>query len=116
MVSRSRLPLSTQTLTFCGALLRAHRKKIGSRWRCQSIGRIVLLAFAVLRHDQRLRRGPGYGQGLLGHRGQGLGRSHRGALRWRRYAERGGIPHRGPRRGRVGNREGRGSVRARRYR
>jgi hypothetical protein len=55
MVYSSRLPLSTQTLTFCGDLLRAHRTKIGSRWRCRSIGRIVLLVFAVLRHDQRLR-------------------------------------------------------------
>lgn len=55
MVYSSRLPLSTRTLTFCGDLLRAHRTKIGSRWRCRSIGRIVLLVFAVLRHDQRLR-------------------------------------------------------------
>lgn len=55
MVYQCRLPLSTRTLTFCADLLRAHRKKIGSRWRCRSAGRIVVLVFAVLRHDQRLR-------------------------------------------------------------
>ncbi|MBS2966365.1 hypothetical protein KGA66_25200 [Actinocrinis puniceicyclus] len=55
MVYQCRLPLSTRTLTFCADLLRSHRKKIGSRWRCRSAGRIVVLVFAVLRHDQRLR-------------------------------------------------------------
>ncbi|WP_258308642.1 transposase family protein [Streptomyces sp. NWU339] len=35
-------------------LVRAHLKKIGSRWRKLPPGRIALIVLAVLRHDQRL--------------------------------------------------------------
>ena len=48
------LPLSRQTLTFVAGLLRAHLKKIGSRWRKLPPGRIALIVLATLRHDHRL--------------------------------------------------------------
>jgi hypothetical protein len=48
------LPLSRQTLTFTAGLLRAHLKKIGSRWRKLPPGKIALIVLATLRHDHRL--------------------------------------------------------------
>ena len=48
------LPLSRQTLAFVADLLRAHLKKIGSRWRKLPPGRIALIVLATLRHDHRL--------------------------------------------------------------
>ena len=48
------LPLSRQTLTFVADLLRAHLKKIGSRWRKLPPGKIALIVLATLRHDHRL--------------------------------------------------------------
>lgn len=48
------LPLSRQTLTFLAGLLRAHLKKIGSRWRKLPPGKIALIVLAALRHDHRL--------------------------------------------------------------
>jgi hypothetical protein len=48
------LPLSRQTLTSVAGLLRAHLKKIGSRWRKLPPGRIALIVLATLRHDHRL--------------------------------------------------------------
>ncbi len=48
------LPLSRQTLTFVAGLLRAHLKKIGSRWRKLPPGKIALIVLATLRHDHRL--------------------------------------------------------------
>jgi DDE superfamily endonuclease len=48
------LPLSRQTLTFVADQLRAHLKKIGSRWRKLPPGRIALIVLATLRHDHRL--------------------------------------------------------------
>ena len=54
LVYQSRLSLSTATLNFVAGLLRGHLKKIGSRWRKLSPGRIATIVLAVLRHDQRL--------------------------------------------------------------
>ena len=53
------LPLSRQTLTFTADLLRAHLKKIGSRWRKLPPGEIALIVLATLRHDHRLAGGNG---------------------------------------------------------
>jgi hypothetical protein len=54
VVYQSSLTLSTATLAFLGDLLRGHLKKIRSRWRKLSAGRIAAVVLAVLRHDQRL--------------------------------------------------------------
>ena len=54
LVYQCSLPLSRQTLTFVAGLLRAHLKKIGSRWRKLPPGRIALIVLATLRHDHRL--------------------------------------------------------------
>src|SRR5438105_15486894 len=54
LVYQCALPLSRQTLTFVAGLLRAHLKKIGSRWRKLPPGRIALIVLATLRHDHRL--------------------------------------------------------------
>lgn len=53
-VYQCRLPLSSKTITFVADLLRAHLKRIASRWRKLPPGRIAVLVLAVLRHDQRL--------------------------------------------------------------
>jgi hypothetical protein len=54
LVYQCALPLSRQTLTFIADLLRAHLKKIGSRWRKLPPGKIALIVLATLRHDHRL--------------------------------------------------------------
>jgi hypothetical protein len=54
IVYQCALPLSRQTLTFVAGLLRAHLKKIGSRWRKLPPGKIALIVLATLRHDHRL--------------------------------------------------------------
>jgi len=54
IVYQCALPLSRQTLTFTADLLRAHLKKIGSRWRKLPPGKIALIVLATLRHDHRL--------------------------------------------------------------
>ena len=54
IVYQCALPLSRQTLTFVADLLRAHLKKIGSRWRKLPPGKIALIVLAALRHDHRL--------------------------------------------------------------
>jgi hypothetical protein len=54
LVYQCALPLSRQMLSFLADLLRAHLKKIGSRWRKLPPGRIALIVLATLRHDQRL--------------------------------------------------------------
>ena len=54
LVYQYALPLSRQRLTFLADLLRAHLKKIGSRWRKLPPGKIALIVLATLRHDQRL--------------------------------------------------------------
>lgn len=54
LVYQCALPLSHQTLTFVSGLLRAHLKKIGSRWRKLPPGKIALIVLATLRHDHRL--------------------------------------------------------------
>jgi DDE superfamily endonuclease len=54
LVYQCALPLSRQTLTFVADLLRAHLKKIGSRWRKLPPGKIALVVLATLRHDHRL--------------------------------------------------------------
>jgi hypothetical protein len=54
LVHQCALPLSRQTLTFVAGLLRAHLKKIGSRWRKLPPGKIALIVLATLRHDHRL--------------------------------------------------------------
>ncbi|MFE9453393.1 transposase family protein [Streptomyces sp. NPDC006739] len=53
-VYQVRLPLSTATISTVTHLIRAHLKKIGSRWRKLPAGRIAVIVLAVLRHDQRL--------------------------------------------------------------
>jgi hypothetical protein len=53
-VYQCRLPLSSKTVRFVADLLRAHLKKIGSRWRKLPPGKIAVIVLAVLRHDQRL--------------------------------------------------------------
>ena len=53
-VYQCRLPLSSKTIRFVAETLRAHLKKIGSRWRKLSPGKIAVIVLAVLRHDQRL--------------------------------------------------------------
>jgi DDE superfamily endonuclease len=54
LVYQCALPLSCQTLAFVADQLRAHLKKIGSRWRKLPPGRIALIVLATLRHDHRL--------------------------------------------------------------
>jgi hypothetical protein len=54
LVYQCALPLSRQTLTFVAGLLRAHLKKIGSRWRKLPPGKIALIVLATLRRDHRL--------------------------------------------------------------
>ena len=54
LVYQCALPLSRQTLAFVADQLRAHLKKIGSRWRKLPPGRIALIVLATLRHDHRL--------------------------------------------------------------
>ena len=53
-VYQCRLPLSSKTIRFVAETLRAHLKKIGSRWRKLPPGKIAVIVLAVLRHDQRL--------------------------------------------------------------
>jgi hypothetical protein len=53
-VYQCRLPLSSTTIRFVADLLRAHLRKIGSRWRKLPPGKIAVIVLAVLRHDQRL--------------------------------------------------------------
>ena len=54
LVYQCALPLSRQTLPFAADLLRAHLKKIGSRWRKLRPRKIALIVLATLRHDHRL--------------------------------------------------------------
>jgi hypothetical protein len=54
LVYQCRLSLSTATLRFLTGLLRAHLKRIKSRWRVLPSGRIAVIVLAALRHDQRL--------------------------------------------------------------
>jgi hypothetical protein len=53
LVYNARLPLSSATLNWLSCLIRGHLKKIGSRWRALSAGRIAGIVLAVLRCDQR---------------------------------------------------------------
>ncbi len=54
LVYQCRLPLSTATLRFLAQTLRAHLKKINSRWRKLPPARIAVIVLAALRCDQRL--------------------------------------------------------------
>src|SRR5438045_3405869 len=54
LVYQCALPLSRQTLTFVADLLRAHLKKIRSRWRNLPPGKIALIVLATLRPGRRL--------------------------------------------------------------
>ncbi|MFH8388019.1 transposase family protein [Kitasatospora sp. NPDC018058] len=54
LVYQCRLSLSSATLEMVADLIRAHLKRIGSRWRKLPPGKIALIVLAVLRHDQRL--------------------------------------------------------------
>ena len=47
------LPLSTSTLNRVAALIRTHRRTIGSRWRALDPGQQALLALAYLRKGER---------------------------------------------------------------
>jgi hypothetical protein len=49
------LPLSSATLNRVAALIRGHRKTIGSRWRALDAGTQALLTLAHLRKGERLR-------------------------------------------------------------
>ncbi|MFF5714326.1 transposase family protein [Streptomyces sp. NPDC012756] len=53
LVYTARLPLSSATLNWLAELMRGHCKKIGSRWRALSAGKIAGIVLAVLRCDQR---------------------------------------------------------------
>ena len=50
---RAALPLSSRTLTYVSAIIRRHRKGIGSRWRKLNAGRQALLLLAYLRELNR---------------------------------------------------------------
>ncbi|MFJ2864041.1 transposase family protein [Kitasatospora sp. NPDC087314] len=54
LVHQCRPSLSSATLEMVADLIRAHLKKIGSRWRKLPPGKIALIVLAALRHDQRL--------------------------------------------------------------
>lgn len=54
LVYSVRLPLSSATVNHVAGLIRAHRKKIRSRWRKLDAGRIAVIALAHLRNDERL--------------------------------------------------------------
>lgn len=54
LVYSVRLPLSSTTVNTVADLVRAHRKKIRSRWRKLNAGRIAVIALAHLRNDERL--------------------------------------------------------------
>jgi transposase-like protein len=49
------LPLSTATLTAVTTAIRAHRRRVGTRWRKLPDRQAALIVLAVLRHDQRVR-------------------------------------------------------------
>ncbi|MFH9968437.1 IS5/IS1182 family transposase, partial [Streptomyces mirabilis] len=53
LVYTARLPLSSATLNYLATLIRGHLKKIGSRWRALTPGKIAGIVLAVLRCDQR---------------------------------------------------------------
>jgi len=50
---RAALPLSSRTLNFTAAVVRRHRKAIGSRWRKLNPGQEALLVLAYLRKGRR---------------------------------------------------------------
>ncbi|MCC3769110.1 transposase family protein [Streptomyces sp. UNOC14_S4] len=54
LVYSVRLPLSSHTVNHVADLIRAHRKRIRSRWRKLDAGRIAVIALAHLRNDERL--------------------------------------------------------------
>jgi hypothetical protein len=54
LVYSVRLPLSSATVNRVASLIRAHRKKIRSRWRKLDDGRIAVIVLAHLRNDERL--------------------------------------------------------------
>jgi len=56
---RAALPLSSQTLTYTAAVIRRHRKKIGSPWRRLSPAQQALLVLAYLRKRRDIRRARG---------------------------------------------------------
>jgi len=61
---RAALPLSSQTLTYTAAVIRRHRKKIGSPWRRLSPAQQALLVLAYLRKGEtyaELAAGSGVG-------------------------------------------------------
>ena len=49
---RAALPLSSRTLNFTAAVIRRHRKAIGSRWRKLNPGQEALLVLAYLRKGE----------------------------------------------------------------
>jgi hypothetical protein len=51
LVYQCRLSLSSAAVNMAADLVRGHLKKIGSRWRKLSPGRIAVIVLAVLRHD-----------------------------------------------------------------
>ncbi|SEF22243.1 Helix-turn-helix of DDE superfamily endonuclease [Amycolatopsis pretoriensis] len=65
------LPLSRQTLQMVAELIRAHRRRLRSRWRKATPGGQALVVLAVLRHDPR-----------LAHLGAGMGVSAATVRRW----------------------------------
>lgn len=54
LVYSVRLPLSSSTVNCVADLIRAHRRKIRSRWRKLDAGRIAVIVLAHLRNDERL--------------------------------------------------------------
>lgn len=53
-VYQVRLPVSKRTIDLVAGLIRARRRKLGTRWRKVTPGTQALIVLAVLRHDQRL--------------------------------------------------------------
>ncbi|GAA1501831.1 IS5/IS1182 family transposase [Kitasatospora kazusensis] len=53
-VYQCRLSLSSATVNMVADLIRGHLRKIGSRWRKLTPGKIAVIVLAILRHDQRL--------------------------------------------------------------
>ncbi len=52
LVYPSSMTVSTQTLTFVSTTLRAHRRRLGSRWRLLSSGEQALMVLAHLRKGE----------------------------------------------------------------
>jgi hypothetical protein len=65
LVYPSSMTVSTQTLTFVSTTLRAHRRRLGTRWRLLSCGEQALMVLAHLRKGETYRDlAAGFGVGV----------------------------------------------------